>query len=103
VTVWFPAIVDVQASVAMPRPLEIETGVIVLQVMSAGRGVSERVTVPVKSPIGFTIMVDAAVVVPSGGTTFGGDAVIVKSVTAIELNVSEDDGSDSEICGANTE
>ncbi len=70
-------------------------------VMSAGRGKSERVTVPVKSLKGFTMMVDVAEVVPSAGTTFGRVAPMVKSETEFELRVECEAESNSAFCMAN--
>jgi hypothetical protein len=70
-------------------------------VMSAGRGKSERVTVPVKSFKGFTMMVDVAEVVPSAGTTFGRVAPMVKSETEFELSVECEAESNSAFCMAN--
>ena len=69
--------------------------------MSAGRGRSMRVTVPVKPFKGFTMMVDVAEVVPSAGTTFGRVAPMVKSEREFELNVECEAESDSEFCMAN--
>jgi hypothetical protein len=73
-----------------------------LQVMSAGRGRSERVTVPVKSLTGFTMIVEMAGVVPSAGTVLGRVAPIVKSATGVELNAQRDDACDSGLCGDNS-
>ena len=54
---------------------------------SAGRGRVERVTMPVKPAMGFTMMVDIAGVVPSARTMLGRVASILKSGTGFEPNV----------------
>jgi hypothetical protein len=102
VTAYVPAWLELQESVAVPDPFGIAEGSMAVHVMSAGRGKSERVTVPVKLLKGFTMMVVVAEVVPSAGTTFGRVAPTVKSETEFELNVECEAESDSAFCTANT-
>jgi hypothetical protein len=77
----------VHESVAMPNAFGIAAGAIAVHRMFAGRGTAERVTVPAKSPMGFTTMVDVAGVLPSAGTTLGSVDPIVKSGAGLELIV----------------
>jgi len=86
----------------MPNPFGIAEGSMAPHMRFAGSGVSERVTVPVKSLKGFTMMVDVAKVVPSAGTTFGRVAPRIKSDTGFELNVECEAEADSTLCIANT-
>jgi hypothetical protein len=101
VTAYVPTTLELQESVAVPKPCGIVGGSMALQVISDGRGRSERVTVPVKSLTGFTTIVEVPGVVPSAGTILGRVAPTVKSGRRIELNAQGDDACDSELCGAN--
>ena len=80
---------------AWPEPFGIVVELIAVQVRSVGIGRFERVTVPVKPAIGFTIIVDVAGVVPSATTILGRVASILKSGTEIELNAQADVARDS--------
>jgi hypothetical protein len=53
-----PAVVELQATVAVPEPVMLD-GVIAPQVMPAG-GVSERLTTPANPFSAVTVMVDVA-------------------------------------------
>ncbi|SRR6266571_4503837 len=88
-----------QGSVALPELFEIVAGVNGAHSRSAGSGMSERVTFPVRWSTGFTMIVDVARVVPSAGTTLGRVAVIVKSGLGIGVNVEEGVRGDSAACG----
>lgn len=81
------ATLELQESVAWPDPFRIVPGLIGAQVRSARRGRVERVTIPVKPAMGFTMMVDIAGVFPSARTILGRVASILKSGTGIEPNV----------------
>jgi len=75
----------VQERVAVPNAFGIEAGTIGVHAMFAGRGLSDRVTVPMKPLTGFMMMTDEAEVVPSAGVTVGEVAPIVKSGLRVEL------------------
>lgn len=69
-----------------------------MQKRPAGSGRSERATVPLKSFMGLTNMIDVAGV-PSAGTVFGRVAPTLKSRTGIESNIQDGFACDSVLCG----
>jgi hypothetical protein len=89
---------ELQERVAWPEPFGIVVGLIGVQARSAGRGRVERVTVPVKPPMGFTMMVVFARVVPSARTVLGRVASILNSGNGIEVNVEARVARDSRAC-----
>ncbi len=81
VTVKLPAVDEVQDNDDVPVPLAVsDTGVTVnaLQVKPAGRGVSERETVPTKLNVLVRVIVE---LIDEPVTPLGDVAVIVKSPT----------------------
>ena len=78
---------ELHETLAIPEPFGIAAGSIAVHVRSVGRGMSERVTVPVKPLMGVTRIVDVAIVVPSAGTRLGRVVPTLKSGVGIELDV----------------
>jgi len=81
VTEKVPAVGDVQERLEVPVPLAVnDTGVTVnaLQVKPAGRGVSERATVPTKLNVLVRVMVE---MIDEPAAPLGDVALIVKSPT----------------------
>ena len=76
-----PAIDEWQLRVAVPWP-DTEAEEMLAQISPAGNGESSSVTVPWNPLTDVTVMVDAAVAVPSALTDDGVLAAIVKSVNA---------------------
>ena len=69
----------------MPNAFGMEAGTIDVHAMFAGRGLSDRVTVPMKPLTGFMMITDEAEVLPSAGATVGEVTPIVKSGLRVEL------------------
>jgi hypothetical protein len=81
----------------VPNACVIEAGTIGVHAMFAGRGLSDRVTVPMKPLTGFMMMTDEAEVVPSAGATAGEVVPIVKSGLRVELTAQCGAMSDAEL------